>query len=63
MESNANMSGIFIKLAQESEVLMEWLQKFYQTCYEIEADSADIISDALFDMFLRAIAEKEQLDG
>ena len=63
MESNANMSGIFIKLAQESEALVEWLQKFYQTCYEIEADSADMISDALFDVILRGIAEKEQLEG
>ena len=63
MESNANMFEIFIKLDKESEALVEWLQKFYQTCYEIEADSADIISDALFDMFLRAIAEKEQLEG
>ena len=63
MELNANMFEIFIKLDKESEVLMEWLQKFYQTCYEIEADSADIISDALFDMILRAIAEKEQLEG
>ena len=61
MESNANMFGMFIKLDQESEVLVEWLKKFYQSCYEVEVGSADIITDALFDMFLRTIAEKEQL--
>ena len=60
MESNANMSGMFIKLDQESEGLVEWLQNFYQRCYEIEAGPADIVTDALFDMFLRTIAEKEQ---
>ena len=61
MESNAKMFGMFIKLDPESEVLVEWLQSFYQSCYEVEAGSADIITDALFDMFLRAVAEKEQL--
>jgi hypothetical protein len=57
------MFGIFIKLDKESEALVEWLQKFYQTCYEIETSPTDVITDALFDMFLRAIAEKEQLEG
>ena len=61
MESNAKMFGMFIKLNQESEVLVEWLKKFYQSYYEVEAGSADIITDALFDMFLRAVSEKEQL--
>jgi hypothetical protein len=61
MESNAKMFGIFIKLDEESEVLVEWLRNFYQICYEIEASTADIITDALFDMFLRSIAEKKHL--
>ncbi len=61
MEWNADIFGTFIKVEKGSEVMIEWLQNFYENQYEVQATAVDIVNDAVFDMFMRALAEKADL--
>lgn len=58
MKWNADVFGSFIKVDKGSEAMIEWLQKFYENQYEVQATAVDIVNDAVFDMFVRALAEK-----
>ena len=44
MEWNDNVFGTFIKLDKGTEGMIEWLQSFYLTCYDVTATPAEIIA-------------------
>lgn len=45
MEWNADIFGTFIKVEKGSEVIIEWLQNFYENQYEVQATAVDIVND------------------
>ena len=60
MELNANVFGTFIKVDKGSEAMITLLQDFYEKHYEVQASPAEIVTDAIFDMFIRTLHEQTQ---
>lgn len=60
MELNTNVFGTFIRLDKGSEAMIKLLQEFYGDQYEVQASPAEIVNDAIFDMFIRMLGEKAQ---
>lgn len=61
MEWNDNVFGTFIKVDKGTEGMIEWLQRFYLSCYDVNATPADILGDAVFDLFIRTLGEESNL--
>ena len=40
--------------------MIKLLQEFYEDRYEVQASPAEIVNDAIFDMFIRMLGEKAQ---
>jgi hypothetical protein len=60
MELNTKVFGTFIRFDKGSEAMIKLLQEFYEDQYEVQASPAEIVNDAIFDMFIRMLGEKAQ---